>query len=201
MEFLRELAVVVLYLLALINPVSKISVIAASSWAGQPAEFRAIINKSSAVALAILFGTMLFGQFVFTQVFRVELHSLNVAGGIVVAWFGFNALRQGVFFEKAIEQRLSDMAIVPLACPLIAGPATIAASLTMTAAGDLRMPALAVLVALAVNHVIMLFSLPIAALLRGLNVLGALVRLTGLVVMTIGVQMVLNGLRAARAGL
>lgn len=55
------------------------------------------------------------------------------------------------------------------------------------------------LLALAVNDVTMLFSRAIGAILTRLNLLGALIRITGLVVMTLGTQMMLDGIADWRA--
>ena len=86
------------------------------------------------------------------------------------------------------------MALVPLACPMIAGPATIAASIGLSAHDGPARATLAMLVALGVNHLIMLLSPRIGRVLDRHNLLGALVRITGLIVMTIGTQMALDGL-------
>ncbi|MBN2210757.1 MAG: hypothetical protein JW709_05110 [Sedimentisphaerales bacterium] len=48
--------------------------------------------------------------------------------------------------------------------------------------------------AVLINGFLMHFSRQIAFILVRFNILGALIRITGLIVMTIGVQMVLNGL-------
>ena len=49
------------------------------------------------------------------------------------------------------------------------------------------------LIALFINLAVMLLAKTIAAMLARFNVLGALIRITGLIVMTMGVQMTLDG--------
>jgi multiple antibiotic resistance protein len=183
-----------LYLLALINPMSKVSVLSILASPERRQEFRQVTNRSTLVAGGILLGAMVFGNFVLQDIFHVELHSLRLAGGSVLCWVGFNALRRGVFFEQETNRRFEDMAMVPLACPMIAGPATIAACIALRAKEGVLLPALSLIIALAVNHLVMLLSQTISATLSKFNVLGALIRITGLVVMTIGAQMVLDGL-------
>jgi multiple antibiotic resistance protein len=124
----------------------------------------------------------------------VDLHSLRVAGGMVLFWVGFNALRKGVFFEQDTHARFADIAVVPLACPMIAGPATITACITLTAQHGYVFPISAMLIAIGVNTALMLFAKRIGELLKRFDILGALIRLTGLVVMTMGVQMIFDGL-------
>ena len=142
---------------------------------------------------------MIFGDFILRSVFRVELHSLRLAGGAVLCWVGFNALRKGVFFEQDTQARFEDTALVPLACPMIAGPATIAACIALVARDGLVVPALSILLAVLLNHIVMAFSRQISSVLGRFNLLGALVRLTGLIVMTIGTQMALDGISAWQA--
>ena len=51
----------------------------------------------------------------------------------------------------------------------------------------------ALVLALAVNFVLMLFSLPLGRLLRYLHLVGPLIRITGLIVSAVAVQMILSG--------
>ncbi|MBN1556585.1 MAG: MarC family protein [Lentisphaerae bacterium] len=190
-----------LYFLALINPVSKVSVLAVLSSESERHDFAHLTTKSSLVAAGILLLSMVFGELVLRRVFHVELYSLRLAGGTVLCWVGFNALRKGVFFEHDTQARYQDFALVPLACPMIAGPATIAAAIATNAQEGLAGPAAALLLALALNHLIMRLSRFIGLALGRFNLLGALVRLTGLAVMTIGTQMVLDGIEAWQAHL
>ncbi len=191
---LSQILIDALYLLALINPVSKIAVL---STTGQQEEEEALLPvalRASAIAAGICLACMLGGDFVLRSVFKVDLHALRISGGLVLTWVGFNALRKGVFFEQDLQGRFADLSIVPLACPMIAGPATITASIALASEQAGSAPFLALVIAIATNLGLMLLARPIAAGLRRFNLLGALIRITGLVVMTMGVQMVLNGL-------
>ncbi|MFC1467189.1 MarC family protein [Verrucomicrobiota bacterium] len=195
-EFLIQTFVTTLYLLALINPISKVSILSVLSTDQRREEFRAVTAKSSLVALGVLLCSMIFGSFVLRSIFHVEIHSLRLAGGVILCWVGFNALRRGIFFEQEVKNSFEDIALVPLACPMIAGPATIAACIAIRAKNGLLSPALSVLLAIGINYCIMRLSRQISSLLLQFNILGALVRLTGLIVMTIGTQMALDGLSA-----
>lgn len=196
MEMIQTIAVNALYLLALINPISKIAVLSGLASTERRSHLRALVYKSSITAAGILLGAMFFGDFILQKIFHVELYALRFSGGAVLFWVGFNALRKGVFFEQDdhAPAHFIDLAIVPLACPMIAGPATIAAAITLAAHTGLPGATAAVLPAILVNLALMLYSLPIAAVLKKIDILGALIRITGLIVMTIGAQMVFDGL-------
>ncbi len=195
-EAVLQILITTLYFLALINPISKVSVLAVLSSQEQHRDFMKITAKSSLIAGGILLGSMIFGDLILRSVFRVELHSLRLAGGAVLIWVGFNALRKGVFFEQETQARFEDLALVPLACPMIAGPATIAACIALRSREGLLLPAVSMMIAVALNHIVMILSRPIGSALSRFNVLGAIVRLTGLIVMTIGTQMALDGISA-----
>lgn len=191
---LRAIAVDMLYVLALVNPISKIALLSGMLPADGRGQLAQVVRKSSVTAAAILLGAMFFGDFILGRVFHVGLHALRVAGGVVLFWTGFNALRKGVFFEEESQGQVVDLAIVPLACPLIAGPASITAAIALAARDGLLRPSISVVLAVLANAVLMRYTQPIAAGLKKLGILGALVRITGLIVMTIGSQMVLDGL-------
>ncbi len=183
-----------LYFLALINPISKIAMLSVLARPEERQDLQDVVRKSTFVASLILLGSMFFGDMLLRRVFHVEMHSLRLSGGLVLFWIGFNALRKGVFVERESTARFSDLAIVPLACPMIAGPATIAASINLTAEQGILPAAAAVLAAVLINSVFMCFSKTISHVLIRFNIMGALIRIIGLIVMTVGVQMALDGL-------
>ena len=77
-----------LYLLALLNPASKIMFLAAYQPSlGRGRNFE-LSWKSSAAALLILILLAGAGQILLERIFRVELYSLQITGGLVVFVIG-----------------------------------------------------------------------------------------------------------------
>ncbi|PKL17590.1 MAG: MarC family protein [Spirochaetae bacterium HGW-Spirochaetae-5] len=183
-----------LLLIALINPISKIFLITTLKESTDESGLNNIIIRSSIIALIILLIFTFAGNFLLVNFFNIQIYSLKIAGGIVLVFRGFEALNKGVFFELSHNQKLEDLSIVPLASPMIAGPATITAAVSFPAKYGLTVTALSILAAVAVNLFIMLISPRIAGALSKHNIMGALIRITGLIVATIGVQMILDGL-------
>ena len=154
---MNEIIINTLYLVALINPVSKISILT-----------------------------------VFMQ--KVEQKEISsIAGGFVLIWVGFGALRNGVFFEFNLQEKFADISLVPLACPMIAGPATITAVIALHINIGTIQTGVPLILAIFINYIFMKLSIPIGKILQKFNIMGALIRLTGLIVMTMGVQMILDG--------
>jgi multiple antibiotic resistance protein len=183
-----------LYFLALINPASKIFVLSTYQPAFSNHELRSVAIRSTVVAFLILAVLAWAGQYLLVQVFQVNLYSLRVAGSAVLFLVGLSAVRNGRFYEESVLQTVPDISIVPLAAPLIAGPGTITASISYSSIYGFWTTVLCLSLALFVNLGIMLASRQIGRILEKVNAIGPLVRITGLIVMAVAVQMMLTGM-------
>jgi len=134
------------------------------------------------------------GHFLLKAVFQVEIYSLRVAGGSILFIIGLTAVRKGRFFERDIQDTSEDISIVPLAAPLIAGPGTITAAISFSSTLGTPITILSLTAAVIANFLIMLSSLWIGKTLQRLHVFGPLIRITGLIVSAVAVQMVLTGI-------
>lgn len=185
------------YLLALINPVSKVFFLStAVSGRNQFRKLGLICIRSSIIAFLILLSFMILGNIIFSKLFHVEIYSFRVLGGIVLFMMGYRALSKGIFFEADESSKLIELAIIPLASPLIAGPATITAVIALSATHGLFETIIASFVAVLINFIFMLSSGALYKALKHYNLAGALIRVTGLIVATISVQMIFDGIKA-----
>jgi len=184
------------FFIALVNPISKVFVLTAVTKEFEGAELKHVALRASLVALVLLLASGLGGSYVLTEFFHVQVHSLQVAGGVLLFLIGMQALMKGRFFEIEPGQHLHDISIVPLASPMIAGPATITAAISQTAQHGFGTAATAIVLAVAVNFGVMLLAVRIGNFLNRSHVMGALIRITGLLVASIAVEMVLGGIQA-----
>lgn len=182
-----------LAMLILINPISKIFIISTFPEQKDKKELTRVLVHSTLIAMCILLLFALTGNTLLQKVFHVQIYAFMIAGGIVLMFRGFTALNKGLFFETDVNSRLEDISIVPLASPMIAGPATIAASVSFPASYSLKITLAGIIVALFINLGVMLVARSIGNVLKKFNLMGALIRITGLIVSTIGIQMILNG--------
>lgn len=180
--------------LALINPVSKIFIMSTLLEKNDPRELRKVAIRASMIAIVILLLFALGGDIILRNVFHVQLYAFKIAGGLVLLYRGFEALNKGVFFEFDEKIRLADISIVPLASPMIAGPAAISASLSFPVKYGLAVALIAIVVSVLINLLIMLYAKVISTFLTRINFMEASIRITGLIVATIGIQMVLDGI-------
>ena len=198
-EFLTRMIENALYLLALLNPVSKVMFLSSYD---PPLNRKHILElswKSSLAALVILIILAGAGDLLLMRIFRVELYSLRITGGLIVFMIGLCAVREGRFHSKTespgMPENFTDISLVPLAAPLIAGPGTIAAAISGTAEFGLISTSLSLATAIGINFIIMLFSPFINRFLGRVHALGPLIRLTGLIIAAVAMQMIITGLK------
>lgn len=182
-----------LYFLALINPASKIFLLSSID---PPYSWRELCNVSlrcTCAALAILVVLACAGSLLLDNVFQVQVYSLKVAGGVILFLIGLGGVRKGEFYENPKLGGRTDIAIVPMAAPLIAGPGTIAGAISFHAIHGAAPTIACLTAALGLNLVLMLCSGKIAWFLNKTHVMGPLIRITGLIVAAISVQMIFSG--------
>jgi len=181
-------------LLALVNPIQKVFVMTTLQAQFDEAKTRFIATKATLTAFIVLIFFLLLGELVFSYVFHVELYAFQITSGIVLFYNGINGLQKGTFIRVDSGVNLKDITAVPIAIPMIAGPATITAAVTFPAHYGHTNTIVSMAVALGVNFLFMYYSRPIGKALNRFNLMGPLVRIFGLIVATIGVQMMLSGI-------
>lgn len=182
-----------LFFFALINPASKVFLLASMKPRLTEKEVCTIACRSTIFSFLLLFVICSAGSFILQNIFRVDLYSISVVGGCVLFLIGLKAVTQGVFYEKNIYSEQEDITLVPLATPLIAGPGTIAASISYSAQHGFVTTIICLAMALLMNGIIMTMSNPIGKVAERLRLIGPVIRITGLIVMAMAVQMLFHG--------
>ena len=185
-----------LYLLALLNPASKVLFLSTYEPPLNSKQVFELSWKSSLAALGILASFAIIGQFVLNEIFRIDMYSLKITGGFVLFFVGWTAIQQGRFFQKRdhdLREDFNELSIVPLAAPLIAGPGTITIAISFSAQYGHLSCITSLVLAIFANFVLMLFSRPFSKLFQKLHLVGPLIRITGLIVSAVAVQMILDG--------
>lgn len=187
-----------LYFIALLNPASKVMFLSTYEPKLTRKQIAELSWKSSTAALLILITLATFGEIVLSKIFRVELYSLKITGGIVLFMIGLVAIREGHFVNRDESQKqidFTDLSLIPLATPLIAGPGIIAAGISTAAQYGVVSVIISLFLGIFVNFVIMLFSSGINQILEKLHLIGPLIRLTGLIISGVAAQMIINGIK------
>ena len=152
-----------------------------------------IIVRELLIALAALLIFLFSGRYLLDAL-GLSASSLGIAGGVVLMVI---ALRM-IFppREPPVEDELlAEPLVVPLAIPAVAGPSSLATVLLMTTGEEGRIGEwlLAILVAWLATSIILLFGSRLS-LVMGRRGLIAMERLMGLILVTIAVEMILNGI-------
>lgn len=187
-----------LYFLALINPASKVFFLTSHQPALNTNELRHIARRATLFAFIILLAGGAGGKFILENVFKVELYALQISGGLVLLFSGLAAVQKGKFYHDQENRHIShdELSVVPLAAPLIAGPGTIAATISFSVQYGFIPTLIALTPALLINLASMYASRHISKLLEFFVFVGPVIRLTGLIVMAMAMQMMLSGIGA-----
>lgn len=182
-------------MIALVNPFQKVFVVTSLQKQFDIKSTRFISVKATITALLILLIFLFSGQAILHDVFRIEIYAFQVTCGVVLFYNGLNGLQKGTFINIEKQLSLREISAVPIALPMIAGPATITAAVTFPADYGHISTIIAIVLSLGINLIFMIYAAQIGKFLERFNLLNPLVRIFGLIVATIGIQMVLNGLR------
>ena len=183
-----------LTLLALINPIQKVFVVVSLQENYTRPELRRIVDKASVTAIGVLLLFLLMGEAILGYVFNLKIYAFQITCGVVLFYNGFVGLQKGAFLTLDKNTSIEELITVPIAIPMIAGPATNTAVVTMPAVYGRWMTIGALLLALAINWVIMRNADRIGRFLERQNMMMPLIRITALIVAAIGLQMILNGI-------
>ncbi len=187
----------------IIDPLGMVPLSLAVTASNTPAERRAIVTRATIVAAAIIFVMALVGRAIFAYL-GITLPAFTIAGGILLFLIAVDMLfaRRTGAKETDEETReaasAGNVAVFPLAIPMIAGPGTIATVLVLTnlaQADTLRLTIIFFAYAAA------LFCTWLAMqagtlILRAVGTTGIHVatRLLGILLAALAVQFVLNGI-------
>lgn len=193
--------------LAMMNPVANAVIFLGLTTDLGTTTTRQVAWRAVRTAFFIVLVFALFGQFVFS-LFGISMPALRVAGGVLIALVGFRMLHgenSRVSHPKQLPQESgsdvdsvqNDIAITPLAIPVLAGPGTIATAMSYAPSGhwlQIGITLLMFTLICVLTFFAFVFSERILARL-GRGGVAVITRLMGLILAVIGVQMLLDGLR------
>ncbi|MDR3258138.1 MAG: MarC family protein [Fusobacteriaceae bacterium] len=149
-----------------------------------------VLIRELIIALCIMILFMFLGRR-FLDIIQIKDYSLQIAGGLILFLIAIK-LVFGAEQDGAAESEEEEPLIVPLAIPLVAGPAALSMTIILAAQMSQLKLFLAVVVASLINSVILLFSFPMSNLL-GKRGLVAIERLSGMLLTVMSVNMIMSG--------
>jgi multiple antibiotic resistance protein len=187
---------------AVVDPFTAVPVFLVMT-SGQPIGEKATIARRASIAAGlILTGFALAGGLLF-KFFGVTLPAFKIAGGLLLLLMAIDMLRaqpsrtRGSPEETAAGTDRQDIAIFPLATPLLAGPGSIATTMVFMSRSTAWWQALPVLASILVTCVasyVLLRGAPIIDRVLGRTGMNVLNRVMGLILAAIAVQFMIDGL-------
>lgn len=170
---------------------------------------RDVALRAAVIAGAILAGAALIGDWLLRQL-GITLPAFRIAGGLLLfsiaseMVLGVRIERQSRDAEQAIEEHVRNIAAFPLATPLLAGPGALTATVLLAGQAAFRPLYLAILVgviAAVVTVCLLVFRLA-TRIGAAFGTTGSMLlsRLQGVLLASLAVQYVIDGLRAVLGG-
>ncbi len=191
-------------LLAIVNPLSAVTVFLAMTATYTPRQRRHTVQRAVLTAGALLFVFAALGTAIL-QFFGITTYAFKITGGILFFFIGWDMLqakrsaRGKTTPEEEVEgAEKADIGIIPLGIPTLAGPGAITTVIALMGQQTGLLPAVlvyaSIVLVLLVSAAILLAA---PALLRtfGQTGLNVMTRIMGLLVMVVGTQLVIDGLR------
>jgi multiple antibiotic resistance protein len=187
-------------LFVIMDPVGTIPIFLSLTGGRSPQKARQLAWQAVTVSFGVISAFAFFGQQILSYL-HISLPALQCAGGLLLLLVALELLTGKESTPTAAVE--TNVALVPLGTPLLAGPGAIVATMVFSKqVDDFKQFAAVGLGVIAVHVTIWLamrFSLPILRLIRESGVL-LVTRIAGLLLSAIAVQMVANAVRAFIAG-
>ncbi len=189
---------------AIMNPIGNMPIFIGLVDGIERQEQKRIAKKSVLAAFVIVTVFTVFGGLIF-KLFGLSLPAFQIGGGILIFVVGYQLLngKESTVHHPSSEEKLSDkstnedIAISPLAIPILAGPGTISTAMNFAGSGSsvTRISAIIVIFGLMclITYFFFVFGEKIVSHIKK-GILKVVTRMMGLIIIIISVQMVIEGI-------
>lgn len=189
----------------IIDPPGNLLAFLALASGSPPATARNLAGRACFYSCLILALFALMGQFII-DFFGISLAAFQIAGGLILFRISFDMLHGRGHFNRPAPtaslkaEEYGDIALVPLAVPLLAGPGSITTALVLTSRAQNLPEILSILLAativLLITYLCFIYAERILTLVKETS-LRLLTRIMGLILTALAVQFIIQGLRGA----
>jgi multiple antibiotic resistance protein len=155
--------------------------------------------QAAAVSLFVIASFALFGQFIL-EYMNVSIEALQAAGGLLLLYVSLQLLTGTS--KGGADQKSSNIGMVPLGTPLLAGPGAIVATMIYVQKADSTAQFIGLAIAIVAVHLIigtvLMASTKIIGVIKDAGVT-LLASIAGLLLAAIAVQMLANAIKAFAA--
>lgn len=190
-------------LFSVVNPIGAMPIFLSMTTQDSDEERNRISRNASVYLCIILIVSFIIGSYVL-NFFGISIDALRIAGGMVILLSGFDLLRgdhaRGRKIDKKVKNEAiqkDDISLTPMAIPLLAGPGSISLLIGLFKDfHDFKHYIIVLLVILTtgfLTYLILRYSPKLVSKL-GEAGLSSLARIIGFIVMSVGVQYIINGI-------
>lgn len=189
----------------IIDPLGNVFPYLALTSEQSPGAARKVAGRACFYSFIILAVFALVGRFIL-NFFGISLAAFQIAGGLILFRISFDMLHGRGHFNRLDTasslkaEEYGDIALAPLAVPLLTGPGSITTALVLTSRAQTLAENLTILLAtmiiLFISYVCFIYANRILALIKETS-LRLLTRILGLVLTALAVEFVIQGIRTA----
>jgi multiple antibiotic resistance protein len=190
-------------LFSVLNPIGTVPIFVGLTQNDTKQERSRISLWTAINVFAILIISFFIGQYVLIF-FGISIDALRIAGGLIIVSSGFSLLsgkfnkKRGISKKAETDaQKRNDIALTPLAIPMLAGPGSISLLIAFyqehNSTTDITISTLAI-IAIAVTIFIILKSAHYLAKILGASGIVAISRIVGFIVIAIGIQYIVSAI-------
>ncbi len=191
---LGDLLVYYIQLLAIMNPFSALPTFMSLTESFSESSRRYVVKKAFMTMIVLVTLFTLLGTYIL-MVFSISIDSLRIGGGILLLVIALDMLG-GLPRTKTIDP--SDVAVVPIATPLIVGPGTITTIILLTSKNssptNVLLVYIAAIAAVVTTYIVLYYSRKLMMYLRP-SLLRAIGRFMSLIIASIAVEMIFLGIK------
>jgi len=184
---------------AVMNPIANTPIFLGLT-VGESSENKKKIAKTASItAFIIVVSFIIAGKYIF-ELFGLTIPAFKITGGIIIFYIGFQMLmsQKSRMHSNSSEEK-NNVAISPLAIPILAGPGTIVAAMNnVTNASYLQVGIIISIFALMIFLTYLAFTYSDIIVKKvGSNLISVIGKLMGLILAIIATGMVIDGINLA----
>jgi multiple antibiotic resistance protein len=183
---------------AITNPISNMTVFVSLTKGLDKTTKRDINKRANIIAFIIVAVFVLLGKYIF-ELFNISVPAFKITGGILIFFIGFEMLQSKQSNVKSINNVdiNEDIAISPMAIPILAGPGTIVTAMNFVA----NVETIHIILVIAIFGFMSTITYltfrasDLIVKIVGNNVISVIGKIMGLIIAIIGTGMIIQGIK------
>jgi len=183
---------------AITNPISNMTVFLSLTQGADVKTKRDINKRSNIIAFIIVTVFVLLGKYIF-ELFNISIPAFKITGGILIFFIGFDMLQSKQSNVKTLGNVHIDenIAVSPLAIPILAGPGTIVTAMNFVSNVETIHIILVILIfgSMSLLTYFTFRASDLIVKIVGNNVISVIGKIMGLIIAIIGTGMIITGIK------